>query len=66
MPRYRLQVPLKDSTLDVVIFSLALMGTNYPAFLAETWRVLKPKYATKHHLRSVLRAQCRIEILIAI
>jgi ubiquinone/menaquinone biosynthesis C-methylase UbiE len=37
-------VPLADGCLDAVIFSLSLMGTNYPAFLAEAWRVLKPRY----------------------
>ena len=29
--------------MDVAVFCLALMGTDYPAFLAEASRVLKPK-----------------------
>jgi ribosomal RNA-processing protein 8 len=34
-------VPLKDKQLDVAIFSLSLMGTNFPDFLQEANRVLK-------------------------
>jgi len=35
-------VPLADNTLDVAIFSLALMGTNFLDFLREAHRTLKP------------------------
>jgi len=35
------QVPLDNSCVDVVIFSLSLMGTNYIDFLKEAHRVLK-------------------------
>jgi len=28
--------------MDVVVFCLALMGTDYPSFLREATRVLKP------------------------
>ncbi|KAJ4458219.1 putative Ribosomal RNA-processing protein 8 [Paratrimastix pyriformis] len=35
-------VPLQDATCDVVVSCLALMGTNYPDFIREAWRVLKP------------------------
>ena len=35
-------VPLKDNTLDVVVFSLSLMGTNYKDYLKESYRTLKP------------------------
>jgi ubiquinone/menaquinone biosynthesis C-methylase UbiE len=37
-------VPLEDSTVDIGIFSLSLMGTNYLDFLREAHRVLKQKY----------------------
>ncbi|KAJ3216314.1 25S rRNA (adenine645-N1)-methyltransferase [Dinochytrium kinnereticum] len=35
-------VPLKNGTVDVAIFCLALMGTNFLDFLGEAWRILKP------------------------
>ncbi|PRP78834.1 putative ribosomal RNA-processing protein [Planoprotostelium fungivorum] len=35
------QVPLKNSTVDIAIFSLSLMGTDYIKFLSEAHRVLK-------------------------
>lgn len=35
-------VPLDNNVLDVVVFSLALMGTNYTEYLKEAHRVLKP------------------------
>ena len=35
-------VPLEDNTLDVVVFSLSLMGTNYSEYFKEAHRVLKP------------------------
>ncbi|KAJ3099098.1 25S rRNA (adenine645-N1)-methyltransferase [Phlyctochytrium planicorne] len=34
-------VPLKDAKVDVAIFCLALMGTNFVDFLKEAWRILK-------------------------
>lgn len=34
-------VPLAEGVLDVVVFSLSLMGTNFPDFLVEANRVLK-------------------------
>eukprot|EP01134_Creolimax_fragrantissima_P000969 CFRG0969T1 len=36
-------VPLKDRSLDVAVYSLALMGTNHRDFLREAHRVLKNK-----------------------
>ncbi|KAI9298680.1 hypothetical protein K502DRAFT_322652 [Neoconidiobolus thromboides FSU 785] len=39
--------PLKDSSVDIVIFSLSLMGTNYGQFLKEANRILKPKGTIK-------------------
>ena len=36
-------VPLPDSSVDVAVFSLALMGTDYGSFLVEARRVLKAK-----------------------
>ena len=36
------RTPLPSSTADAAIFCLALMGTDYPAALAEAARVLKP------------------------
>ncbi|KAI9350824.1 methyltransferase-domain-containing protein [Obelidium mucronatum] len=35
------KVPLEDATMDVVVFSLSLMGTNFIEFLEEAWRILK-------------------------
>ncbi len=34
-------VPLDDETLDVAIFSLSLMGTNFTDYLQEAYRTLK-------------------------
>ncbi|KAI9091722.1 methyltransferase-domain-containing protein [Phlyctochytrium arcticum] len=36
------KVPLKAATVDVVIFCLSLMGTNFLEFLQEAHRILKP------------------------
>jgi SAM-dependent methyltransferase len=33
--------PLKREQVDVVVFSLSLMGTNYLDFIKEAWRVVK-------------------------
>lgn len=35
-------MPLEEHSLDVGVFSLSLMGTNYVQFLTEANRVLKP------------------------
>lgn len=40
-------VPLKDKTVDVAIFCLALMGTNVADFLVEAHRVLKDNGSVK-------------------
>ncbi|KAK9820076.1 hypothetical protein WJX72_005839 [[Myrmecia] bisecta] len=34
--------PFESGSIDVAIFCLALMGTDYPAFLVEAHRVLRP------------------------
>lgn len=36
------QTPLADSSVDVAVFCLSLMGTNLRDFLKEANRVLKP------------------------
>ncbi|KAI9316117.1 methyltransferase-domain-containing protein [Dichotomocladium elegans] len=36
------KLPLPENSVDVAVFSLALMGTNYIDFLKEAKRVLKP------------------------
>ena len=36
-------VPLENEVVDVGVFSLSLMGTNFPDFLVEANRVLKPR-----------------------
>ncbi|KAI8100041.1 methyltransferase-domain-containing protein [Halteromyces radiatus] len=36
------KLPLSDNKVDVVVFSLSLMGTNYLDFLKEAQRILKP------------------------
>jgi ubiquinone/menaquinone biosynthesis C-methylase UbiE len=36
-----IHVPLEDSTLDVAVFSLSLMGLNYADYLKEAYRTLK-------------------------
>ena len=35
------KVPLNDEILDVVVFSLSLMGTNYTEYFKEAYRTLK-------------------------
>ncbi|XP_015879023.3 ribosomal RNA-processing protein 8 [Ziziphus jujuba] len=35
-------IPLDSSSVDVSVFCLSLMGTNYPSYLKEAYRVLKP------------------------
>ncbi|EGE00739.1 rRNA processing protein Rrp8 [Trichophyton tonsurans CBS 112818] len=34
-------VPLEDGKVDVVIFCLSLMGTNWVSFVEEAWRILR-------------------------
>ena len=34
-------MPLEDELLDIGVFSLSLMGTNFPDFLIEANRVIK-------------------------
>lgn len=34
-------LPLEDGTVDVTIFCLSLMGTNWVSFVEEAWRVLR-------------------------
>ena len=34
-------MPLEDRSIDIGVFSLSLMGVNFPDFLAEANRVLK-------------------------
>jgi ribosomal RNA-processing protein 8 len=41
------RVPLADSSVDVVVLCLALMGTDWPRFLREARRVLKPNGTLK-------------------
>ncbi|KAI4132833.1 MAG: hypothetical protein LQ347_002443 [Umbilicaria vellea] len=36
-------LPLKDGSVDIAVFCLALMGTNWIEFVEEAWRVLKWK-----------------------
>jgi ribosomal RNA-processing protein 8 len=36
-------VPLESASVDVAVFSLALMGTDYGLFLLEATRVLRHK-----------------------
>lgn len=35
--------PLESSSVDVAVFCLSLMGTDYPSFLKEARKVLKPR-----------------------
>lgn len=39
------QTPLDSSSVDVAVFCLSLMGTNYSNYLQEAKRVLKPRLA---------------------
>jgi ribosomal RNA-processing protein 8 len=39
------QVPLPDGALDVAVYCLSLMGTNYLDFVREGVRTLKAGYA---------------------
>lgn len=36
-------LPLKKKSVDIVVFCLSLMGTNFTSFLNEAHRILKPK-----------------------
>ncbi|GFQ06495.1 ribosomal RNA-processing protein 8 [Phtheirospermum japonicum] len=36
------KTPLDDASVDVAVFCLSLMGTNFPSYLLEANRVLKP------------------------
>lgn len=38
------QTPLGSSSVDVAVFCLSLMGTNYQSYLEESYRVLKPGF----------------------
>lgn len=42
---FDLQTPLDSSSVDVAVFCLSLMGTDFPSYLQEANRVLKPQYA---------------------
>lgn len=47
------QIPLDSSSVDVAVFCLSLMGTNFPSYLKEAYRVLKPwsaKHVNKFHI----------------
>tara|TARA_B100001059_G_scaffold174875_1_gene175230 strand:+ start:1957 stop:5094 length:3138 start_codon:yes stop_codon:yes gene_type:complete len=35
-------IPLDDNKVDVAVFSLSLMGSNYEEYLKESYRILKP------------------------
>jgi len=35
-------VPLNDASIDVAVFCLSLMGTDFWQYIQEAWRVLKP------------------------
>jgi ribosomal RNA-processing protein 8 len=37
------KLPLTDSSVDIAVFCLSLMGTNIGDFLKEAYRILKPK-----------------------
>lgn len=39
------QTPLDTSVIDVAVFCLSLMGTNFASYLKEAHRVLKPGFA---------------------
>ena len=39
-----LQTPLDSSSVDVAVFCLSLMGTNYQSYLEESYRLLKPGF----------------------
>jgi len=36
-------LPLAAGSIDVAVFCLALMGTNWPSFIDESWRVLRDR-----------------------
>ncbi|KAG8366904.1 hypothetical protein BUALT_Bualt16G0016400 [Buddleja alternifolia] len=38
-----MQTPLDSSSVDVAVFCLSLMGINFPSYLQEANRVLKPR-----------------------
>ena len=44
-------VPLQDESIDIAVFCLSLMGTNFLTFIQEAWRCTKLQYDS---LRCVL------------
>ena len=43
-------VPLDDESIDVAIFCLSLMGTNFLSFISEACRYTKLKYSFSVHV----------------
>ena len=49
-------VPLDDSSVDIVVFCLSLMGTNIGDFILEANRILKP-----HGIMKIVEVRSRFE-----
>lgn len=47
--------------VDIVVFSLSLMSTNWPKSIREAWRILKPKYV----ISSLIEDDSQFTILIS-
>lgn len=48
---FKIQTPLESSSIDVAVFCLSLMGTNFSSYLQEAHRVLKPWFAYNFYLK---------------
>lgn len=57
-----LQTPLGSSSVDVAVFCLSLMGTNFPSYLREAHRTLKPRSAA-HYILLNFWFSCPTDIL---
>lgn len=59
-------VPLKDATVDVAVFCLSLMATDYTRYIVEAHRILKPQRLLKIiEVRSRVPSVERFEQLVA-
>lgn len=56
------QTPLGSSSVDVAVFCLSLMGTNFPSYLNEAHRILKPR--SVHHILLKFWFSCLTDIVV--
>jgi len=52
------QTPLDSSSVNVAVFCLSLMGTNYQSYIEESNRVLKPGFVIFSMILTSLGGHC--------